>query len=177
MTLRQFHSVLCAWFRAPCRLRFDDGQVVAERWPGAAPEDYQAVAELAGILSRGLARHPGETLYLLTLPEIDSLLTAIQARQVVVESGFRQGDGSLSEPHLRCNPFGNHSWRLEYLVQAYDTAVHAFSVQTGRPTPQNSQEIVEWLHEVRDALRDEFQGQLEPCPETGLSDFGCLPAS
>ena len=169
MTIEQFHSVLCAWFRPPCRLRFEDGRVVPERWPGAAPDDYRAVVELAEIVNRARARHPGEPLYLLTLPEIDSLLTAIQAQRIVVEPGSQRGNGSSSEPRLRCDPFGNDSWRLEYFVQAYDTAVHAFSVQTGRPKPESAEAAVEWLKMAQDALRVEFQGDLGPTRGTGTA--------
>ena len=74
MALEEFHQVICWWFRSPCRLKFDSGQVVAKRWPGAAPDDYEAVVEVAEILNRAMVRHPGVVLHLLTERETDALL-------------------------------------------------------------------------------------------------------
>jgi hypothetical protein len=167
MTLEEFHQVICWWFRPPHRLKFAGGQVVAERWPGAGPDEYEALVEFAQILNRASVRHSGVVLYLLTQREIDALLAEIGAGRIFLEHSFGRGDGHSSDVRMTCDPSDPYYWRLQRLVDACNVAQDAFVQQTGSARPQNGQEVVEWLQMVRDALRDEFEGQLEQTAATG----------
>jgi hypothetical protein len=169
MTLEEFHQVICWWFRSPHRLKFEDGRVLPERWPGAAPDDYQAVVELAEILNRARARHPGAVLYLLTQREIDALVTEIGAGRVFLERSLGRGDGHSSDLRMSCDPTDTHYWHLQQLAEAYNVALGAHEEQTGRTRPQSAREAVEWLQMAGEILRAELGSQGEESSETGAA--------
>jgi len=168
LTFEQFQRAVCALFRLE-HLKFDgpQQQVVAE-WRGDETA-YQAATQIAQLLNGGMLKHPGVPLILLTLDETSALLIELAAGRISAKHNLGQGDAHPSSAHLSCDPSDMDVRRLEHLCHAGNVALDVYSARSSDPAPQNLEDMVHWLHEVRDALRAEFRGQGEPSPETGTA--------